>query len=132
MQLPEQDRARVSVGHNALLEGAYDEATTAMATVERIAPAVDPTTGTVKVTIKLAPDQNTLRPGQFVKVRLETDRHDNVLTIPRRALVYDEGEPVAWRVIDAPAPEAKAEPTDDAAAAGEAEPSLTARLAALF
>ena len=132
VQLPEKDLARVRVGQNALLEGAYDEATTAMATVERIAPAVDPTTGTVKVTIKLAPDQNTLRPGQFVKVRLETDRHDNVLTIPRRALVYDEGEPVAWRVIDAPAPEAKAEPTDDAAAAGEAEPSLTARIAALF
>lgn len=117
VQLPEKDLPRVRIGQKAVLEGAYNESARATATVERVAPAVDATTGTVKVTIRLDPEQSSLLPGQFVKVRLEVDRREGVLTIPRRALVYDEGEPVTWRVIDAPPPKA-----EEPAAAGEGAP----------
>jgi hypothetical protein len=30
------------------------------------------------------------------------DRHDNVLVIPREAVVYEDGSPVAYRMIDKP------------------------------
>jgi len=109
VQLPEKDLPRIRLGQPATLEGAYNEEARAAATVELISPVVDASTGTVQVTIRLAPDQSTLRPGQFVKVRLEVDRRDEVLTIPRRALLYDEGEPIAWRVIEGKAPEAEPE-----------------------
>lgn len=134
VQLPEKDLPRVRIDQKAVLEGAYNEGARASATVERIAPAVDAATGTVKVTIRLDPGQSTLLPGQFVKVRLEVDRRDGVLTIPRRALVYDEGEPVTWRVIDAPPPkaDAPAAPGEGEDEGASAEPSLWERISALL
>ena len=50
---------------------------------------VDPATGTVQVTLRL-PAQAEARVGGFVKARLTTDRKNDVLTIPKLALV-DEG-----------------------------------------
>lgn len=115
VQLPEKDLPRVRVGQTVVLSGAYDEGAAASGQVARVSPVVDPSTGTVKVTIAVDPSQTALRPGQFVKARLEVDRRDGVLTVPRRALVWDDGEPVAWRIIEAPAPEpptAEGEPTE--------------------
>jgi multidrug efflux pump subunit AcrA (membrane-fusion protein) len=57
------------------------------------------------VTIGVNPEGSALKPGQFAKVRLEVDRHTAVASFPRRGLLYDEGEPVAWKVIEAKAPE---------------------------
>jgi len=102
VQLPEKDLNRAHEGQPAVLEGAYDAAATAKGKVLRLSPVVDPTTGTARVTIEVEPGQTALRPGQFVKVRLEVDRHRDVVTIPRSALVWEDGEPVAFRVDDAP------------------------------
>ncbi|HCH61692.1 MAG: hypothetical protein CL927_17090 [Deltaproteobacteria bacterium] len=102
VQLPERDLARISVGQTALLTGAYDDDLQVDGSISRISPVVDPTTGTVKVTVDVAPGQTIIRPGQYVKVRIEVDRHADVLTIPRRALAWDDGEPVAWKIVDKP------------------------------
>jgi membrane fusion protein (multidrug efflux system) len=117
VQLPEKDLPRVSEGLPVTLTGAYDEAAGAQGSVERISPVVEANSGTVRVTIQVDPDTVRLRPGQFVKVRIETSRHDDVLTIPRRGLVWDDGEPIAWTVVDAPPPEppAGADASDEAA-----------------
>jgi membrane fusion protein (multidrug efflux system) len=109
VQLPERDLSRIATGQTAILTGAYDEEIKVNGTVSRISPVVDPTTGTVKVTVDVEPDQTAIRPGQYVKVRIEVDRHNDVLTIPRRALVWDDGEPVAWKVVEAKPPEPKEE-----------------------
>ena len=106
VQLPEKDLPRVREGQPVLLTGAYDEDQTAQGHVQRVSPVVDAATGTVRVTIAVDPGEEALRPGQFVKARVEVDRHENVATIPRRALVWDDGEPIAWRIIEAPVPEA--------------------------
>jgi membrane fusion protein (multidrug efflux system) len=109
VQLPERDLPRISVGQTALLTGAYDDEVEVDGAISRISPVVDPTTGTVKVTVDVEADQTVIRPGQYVKVRVEVDRHADVLTIPRRALVWDDGEPIAWKIVDAPIEEASAE-----------------------
>ena len=101
-QLPEKDIPRVREGQPVTLEGAYDASASATGHVLRVSPVVEAASGTVRVTVGVDPGQTALRPGQFVKVRVEVDRHDDVVTIPRRALVWEDGEPVAWRVIDSP------------------------------
>lgn len=121
VQLPEKDLSRVHVGQAVHLSGAYDEDSGASGTVARISPVVDATSGTVRVTIQISPDQQILRPGQFARVRIEVDRHSDVITIPRRALVWEDGEPVAWVVTDAPPPEAEAA-EEEAVAEADAEP----------
>ena len=105
VRLPERDLARLAVGLPAAISSVYDEENPVSATVTRIAPTVDPATGTVRVTLTLEPGQSVLRPGQYVSARVEVDHHQDVLVMPRRALLYEEGEPLAFRVaIEDPPP----------------------------
>ena len=112
VQLPEKDLPRVAPGQPATLQGAYDAQATAQGQVARVAPVIDPNSGTARVTVSVTPGQRALRPGQFVTVRLQVDEHRGVLTIPRDALVWEDGEPVAFRVEDAPKDEKKPEDSD--------------------
>ena len=72
--LPERDLSRVRVGQTAKLISAYDDAVWTTGSVSRIAPIVDSMSGTFRVTLSLAPEQQVLRPGQFVSVELEVER----------------------------------------------------------
>lgn len=58
------------------------------ARIDRIAPAVDAATGTVKVTVAVAQTEG-LRPGAFVRVDIVTATHENALVVPRAALVAE-------------------------------------------
>jgi len=60
--------------------------------IDQINPAVDSKTGTVKVTIVVDKAPDEVRPGSFIDVRLVTQRHENALLIPKRALVEEAGE----------------------------------------
>ena len=123
-RLPEKDLPRIRQGQTVVLSGAYDDEATATGSVLRVSPVVDPESGTVRVTIAVDPGQMALRPGQFVKVRVEVDRHEGVLTIPRRALAWIDGEPVAWKLI-----EAKPEEEEEEGEKKEAEePGFLAKL----
>lgn len=130
VQLPERDLPRIRQGQTAMLTGAYDDDARAEGRIERVSPVVDAQSGTVRVTISVDPAQTALRPGQFVKVRVEVDRHEDVLTIPRRALLYQDGEPIAWVVAAGEPPEEDDEGEDAGAGAGEEddEPGLLEQL----
>ncbi len=56
--------------------------------VDRIAPVVDPKSGTVKLTVALG-GQTGLRPGMYVDVDLVTASHEDVVLVPKQAIVYD-------------------------------------------
>ena len=101
VNLAERDLAYLTVGQSVSLAGAYDANARANGQVLRVSPVVDEATGTVRVTIAVGSSaEGRLRPGQFVEVRIEVDRRDDVLTIPRKAIQWQDGSPVAWRVID--------------------------------
>jgi RND family efflux transporter MFP subunit len=61
-------------------------------TIEYVAPALDPTTGTLLVRGILANPDRTLLPGFFVKMRLPMAKVDrNALLVPDRSLQEDQG-----------------------------------------
>ena len=97
--VPEKDIHRVVVGGSARLQLPSSGSALPGGTVERIAPIVDPRSGTVKVTLDL-PVTEGLRPGMFVDVHLVVASEDSALLIPRQALVYDNDEPYAFRLRD--------------------------------
>ena len=66
--------------------------------VDRVAPIVDPRSGTIKVTIAI-PDTSGLKPGMFVDVELLTDEHADAVLLPRRALVYDNDVAYAFKLV---------------------------------
>jgi multidrug efflux pump subunit AcrA (membrane-fusion protein) len=57
--------------------------------VSFVSPQVDPKTGAVRVVVALPGDAG-LRPGRAVRVRIIAEEHNNVLTVPRDAVVTDE------------------------------------------
>jgi len=113
VKLPERDLAHLQVGQIATLTSVYDTETTVPGAIERISPIVDPMSGTVRVTVALDDPDLLLRPGQFVSVRIEVGRHDDVLVVPRASVVYEEGEPLVYRVQIEEEPEDEEDEEDE-------------------
>lgn len=87
VQVPERQVSQLAAGQTVRLL-ADDDSPAGEAEIERIAPAVDPSTGTIKVTLTVR-ESGDLRPGGFVRVGIVTDTHDNILVVPRTALVAE-------------------------------------------
>ncbi len=64
-----------------------------------VSPVVDSTSGTIKVTVEITDFPSSTRPGDFAEVSIVTDRHDDVLVIPRIAVLRDHEERVVY-VVD--------------------------------
>jgi len=69
------------------------------ARIERIGAAVDPDTGTVKVTLAARPVPG-MKPGSFVEVSLPTELHAGALVAPGDALVADGERWLVYVVVD--------------------------------
>ena len=56
-------------------------------TVTRVSPSIDPGTGTFKVTIEISDTERRIKPGMFGRISIVYDKHENVLQVPRSAIV---------------------------------------------
>jgi len=74
-------------------------------TIDLVSPVIDATTGTIKITVSIPSYPPGTRPGDFAEVRIETERHEDALLVPRGAVVTEQGEPVVFVV----APDSTAE-----------------------
>ncbi len=101
--VPEKELDRIRVGQDADIEGKAAKGRHGVGTVKRIAPIVDATTGTVKVTVSLPPElaggTTGFLPGMYAEVTLTTDRHEDALLVAKPALVQEEERTFAF-VVD--------------------------------
>jgi membrane fusion protein (multidrug efflux system) len=95
--VPEKDMARLAAAQPARLRADALGGGVFRGSIDRISPVVDPSTGTVKVTVA-TPRQEGLRPGMYVEVELVTAVHDDALLVPKRALVYDNDQVFVFRM----------------------------------
>jgi len=79
-----KERAKVRVVSDAYVAEKFS------GSVLRIAPIVDPQTGTFKVTVRLNPSP-LLRPGMFVRAELVVETHPEARVVPRGAVIRGEG-----------------------------------------
>jgi RND family efflux transporter MFP subunit len=100
VHLPEKDLARLRVGQEVRVLSELLEEGKAAGEVLRISPVIDASTGTVKVTIAIAREEQRVLPGMFVQVEIVVATHEDALLIPKVALVYDEGKSTVFRVED--------------------------------
>ena len=70
------------------------------ATVIQIHRRIDETTRTLPVRLEIKNQQNLLRPGQFVKVALQTAAGSEVIAIPKSAVTLLHGEQVVFMLSD--------------------------------
>ncbi len=90
--LPEKEILGVKGNQSVALALNAQKDVTFQGTIRQINPVVDPKTGTIKVTVEVTKAPAVVRPGSFVDVKLETQRHDNALLIPKKALMEEAGE----------------------------------------
>lgn len=90
IHLPETIARRVSPGDEVLVSvDALEESLPAI--VERVAPVVDPSTSTVRLTLLMKGGRGEALVGGFVKVRITTDTKNEALAVPKLALVEEGG-----------------------------------------
>ncbi len=97
--VPEKELPRLRVGQAARLFSASIGGEARSGEVIRIAPIVDPSSGTVKVTVGI-PGHQGLLPGMYVEVELVTDTREDALLVPKRAVVYDQNQAFLYRLKD--------------------------------
>ncbi|MCB9751409.1 MAG: efflux RND transporter periplasmic adaptor subunit [Myxococcales bacterium] len=100
--VPEKELDRLAVGQEAEIIGKAAKGRKATGKIERIAPIVDASTGTVKVTISLPRESvgpGGFLPGMYAEVTLTTDHHEDVPLVPKSAVIYDEDQAYVF-VID--------------------------------
>jgi len=91
VHLSEKDARLVHPGQAATVKLGADETAGVRGHVERIAPVVDQSSGTVKVTVALDPAPG-FRPGSFVRVDIRTDTKAGALLIPKKAVLEEDGQ----------------------------------------
>jgi len=97
--LPEKQAVRIALGQSVVIVPDTRPDLELGGEVMRIAPVVDTRTGTVKVTCRIAGEGGLLRPGSFVRVKVQTDLHESVLVVPKRALVPEGGETYVFKAM---------------------------------
>jgi len=97
--IPEKYIGSLRVGQPAFLTTPSMGDARIKGTVLRVSPVVDSQSGTVKVTVDLK-GSSGLRPGMFAEVQLVLDRHEGVVVIEKRAIVYDDELPHVFVVVD--------------------------------
>jgi len=97
VRVPEADLPGLEPGQRAEVTSDVLSPGTFEAHVDRIAPVVDPRSGTAKVTVRMSSAEN-LRPGMFVNVRITTASRDDALLIPKRAVVYAGDSTAVYRI----------------------------------
>jgi len=69
-------------------------------TITLVSPIIDPTSGTIKVTVEITDYPKTTRPGDFAEVRIVTDRHSDAILVPKTAVITDKGDRVVYVAAD--------------------------------
>ena len=89
LHVPEREYRHIDPGQPVGIEidALGDE--TIVAAVSRVSPVVDPQTGTFKITVEIADRERRIKPGMFGRIGVIYDVHEDVLQIPRSAIIED-------------------------------------------
>jgi len=87
--VPEKNLNQLKIGQKALIYSDHMQGNAFDAWIKRISPVVDPASGTFKVTVGVRNSGNKLRPGMFVNAHIILDTHEDVVLVPKTAIVYE-------------------------------------------
>ncbi len=68
--------------------------------IKLISPVIDPTSGTIKITVEIDDYPAGVRPGDFASVKIVTEQRENATLVPRGAVLTDKGETVVFVPVD--------------------------------
>ncbi|MGB9695980.1 MAG: efflux RND transporter periplasmic adaptor subunit [Ignavibacteria bacterium] len=92
----ESEISQIKVGQKAEIVLAGDNTTTLFGKVDYITPFVNPGTRTIEVRFTISNSNLKLKPGMYVKVKLQTNKLFNVIVIPKTALLQLGKEDIVY------------------------------------
>jgi len=100
LHVPERQMGKLQVGHPAHLkiDALVNEEFTGR--IKGISPVVDPTTGTVKVTVEVHDTSLKLKPGLFARINIIYDVRSNSILVPKDAIIAEDRESTVFVVRD--------------------------------
>lgn len=105
LNVPERQLGILKAGQAVQLEADALPGKQFTGTILRIAPVVDSNSGTFRVTTQFHDKTGLLKPGMFSRIDIVYDHRDDALTIPRSALIEEDGETAVFVVEkDTPKP----------------------------
>jgi membrane fusion protein, multidrug efflux system len=99
LNVPERELATLEAGLPVRLQVDALPGRDFQGRIDRISPVVDSGSGTFRV-VAAFEGGGTLKPGMFGRVVIDYDQRTDALTVPRNALLEDEGEPAVFVVRD--------------------------------
>lgn len=99
LNVPERQLGILKAGQQVTLEADALPGQKFGGSILRIAPVVDSNSGTFRVTCEFHDKSGTLKPGMFGRIGIVYDQRADALTVPRSALVEEDGETAVF-VVD--------------------------------
>ncbi|HXD82922.1 MAG TPA: efflux RND transporter periplasmic adaptor subunit, partial [Rudaea sp.] len=124
LNVPERQLGILKTGQAVQLEADALPTQKFSGDILRVAPVVDAASGTFRVTCEFHDKTGSLKPGMFGRIEIVYDHRDDALTVPRAALVEEDGETAVFVVDKAPPP---APPKDAKAADSKAVAKVDAK-----
>lgn len=87
--LPERDVINLAAGQSVRITLNADPSVRFAARIRQISPIVDTETGTVKLTVEASSPPPSVRPGSFVTVDIVRETRDQVVLVPREAVIRE-------------------------------------------
>ena len=98
LNVPERQLGILKAGQAVQLEADALPGKQFTGTILRIAPVVDSNSGTFRVTTQFHDKTGMLKPGMFARIDIVYDHREDALTVPRSALVEEDGETAVFVV----------------------------------
>ncbi len=105
----EEDAGKLELSQNAKIYPVDEEEEIFDAYLERISPVVDPVYGKIKLTFNVSNARHKIKPGQMAEIAITLTSHQNVIVIPKKAIIYEAGDPVVFVYSDSMAHRAPVE-----------------------
>ena len=87
LYVPEREYRKIAPGQPVRIDIDALAGEQVPTTVTRVSPSIDAATGTFKVTIEILDPERRIKPGMFARISIVYDKHENVLQVPRSAIV---------------------------------------------
>lgn len=89
VNIPEQEKDTITLKQRAVIFSGEKEA---LGYIKRMSPAIDPGSGTFKVTVEVKDNAGVFAVGQFVNVKIIKDVHRGAMLLTKDALIYEGGK----------------------------------------
>ena len=100
LNVPEQELLKLKAGQPATISVDALTGLVVDGEVLRIAPEVNPATGTFRVTVSMLNPEGQLKPGMFARVDILYDRYSDALLVSREAVITQRNEKSVFVLSD--------------------------------